>query len=156
MGQEIERKFLVVGDGWRQGAQGELMRQGYIPTQDARTVRVRQVGDRAYLTLKGPAVGLVRPEFEYPIPVADAQIILVTLCQPPLIEKTRYRLPLGNVVWEIDEFLGENQGLIIAEVELTSPDQVIDLPAWIGAEVSYDSRYQNSNLARHPFKSWNA
>ncbi|MBW4459243.1 MAG: CYTH domain-containing protein [Nodosilinea sp. WJT8-NPBG4] len=156
MGQEIERKFLVVGDSWRQGAQGELMCQGYIPTQDARTVRVRQVGDRAYITLKGPAVGLVRPEFEYPIPVADAQIILATLCQPPLIEKTRYRLPLGNVVWEIDEFLGENQGLIVAEVELTSADQVVDLPVWIGAEVSYDPRYQNSNLARHPFRSWNA
>lgn len=156
MGQEIERKFLVVGDGWRQSAQGELMCQGYIPTQDARTVRVRRVADRAYLTLKGPAVGLVRPEFEYPIPVADAQTILATLCQPPLIEKTRYRLPLGNVVWEIDEFLGENQGLIVAEVELTSPDQVIDLPDWIGAEVSYDPRYQNSNLARHPFRNWNA
>jgi adenylate cyclase len=156
MGQEIERKFLVVGDGWRQGAQGEPMCQGYIPTQDARTVRVRRVGDRAYLTLKGPAVGLVRPEFEYPIPVADAQTILTTLCQPPLIEKTRYRLPLGNVVWEIDEFLGDNQGLIVAEVELTGPDQIVDLPAWVGAEVSYDPRYQNSNLARHPFKSWNA
>ncbi|MBD1914819.1 MULTISPECIES: CYTH domain-containing protein [Cyanophyceae] len=156
MGQEIERKFLVVGDGWRQAAQGELIRQGYIPTQDARTVRVRRVGDRAYLTLKGPAVGLVRPEFEYPIPVADAQTMLATLCQPPLIEKTRYRLPLGNVVWEIDEFLGENQGLIVAEVELTSADQVVNLPDWIGAEVSYDSRYQNSNLARHPFRSWNA
>lgn len=154
MGQEIERKFLVTGDGWRQGAQGELMCQGYIPTQDARTVRVRRVGDRAYLTLKGPAVGLVRPEFEYPIPVADAQTILTTLCQPPLIEKMRYRLPLGNVVWEIDEFLGENQGLIVAEVELTSPDQVVDLPDWIGAEVSYDLRYHNSNLARHPFRSW--
>lgn len=156
MGQEIERKFLVVGDGWRQAAQGELICQGYIPTQDARTVRVRRVGDRAYLTLKGPAVGLVRPEFEYPISVGDAQTILTTLCQPPLIEKTRYRLPLGNVVWEIDEFLGENQGLIIAEVELTSADQVVNLPDWIGAEVSYDLRYQNSNLARHPFKSWNA
>lgn len=156
MGQEIERKFLVVGDGWRHAAQGEVMCQGYIPTQDARTVRVRRVGDRAYLTLKGPAVGLVRPEFEYPIPVADAQAMLATLCQPPLIEKTRYRLPLGNVVWEIDEFSGDNQGLIVAEVELTSPDQVVDLPAWIGAEVSYDSRYYNSNLARHPFKSWGA
>ncbi|MBD1875524.1 CYTH domain-containing protein [Nodosilinea sp. FACHB-131] len=156
MGQEIERKFLVVGDDWRQVAQGELICQGYIPTQDARTVRVRRVGDRAYLTLKGPAVGLVRPEFEYSIPVADAQTILATLCQPPLIEKTRYRLPLGNVVWEIDEFLGENQGLIVAEVELTSADQVVDLPDWIGAEVSDDPRYQNSNLARYPYRSWNA
>lgn len=156
MGQEIERKFLVVGDDWRQGAQGELMRQGYIPTQDARTVRVRRVGDRAYLTLKGPAVGLVRPEFEYPIPVADAQTILDTLCQPPLIEKTRYRLPRGNVVWEIDEFWGDNQGLIVAEVELTHADQVVDLPDWIGTEVTQDVRYQNSSLARYPFKIWAA
>jgi adenylate cyclase len=154
MGQEIERKFLVVGDGWRPEASGELMCQGYIPTEDARTVRVRQVGDRAYLTLKGPASGLVRPEFEYPIPVEDAQAILTTLCQPPLIEKTRYRLPLGNVIWEIDEFLGDNQGLIIAEVELTSPDQIVELPDWVGAEVSHDPRYLNANLARHPFNTW--
>ncbi|WP_035987773.1 CYTH domain-containing protein [Leptolyngbya sp. KIOST-1] len=154
MGVEIERKFLVVGDGWRGLAQGEVMRQGYIPTQDARTVRVRRAGDRAYLTLKGPAVGLVRPEFEYPIPVEDAESILATLCTPPLVEKTRYRLPLGAVVWEIDEFWGDNQGLIVAEVELNSPDQPVDLPEWIGAEVTADPRYQNSNLARRPFLTW--
>lgn len=155
MGQEIERKFLVIGDSWRRAAVGEVMRQGYIPTQDARTVRVRQVGDRAaYLTLKGSAVGLVRPEFEYPIPVEDAEVILETLCAPPLIEKTRYRLPLGEVVWEIDEFWGDNQGLIVAEVELTSPDQAVDLPDWVGAEVTHDLRYQNSNLARHPYNTW--
>lgn len=154
MGQEIERKFLVVGDAWRETAQGEVICQGYIPTQDARTVRVRRVGDRAYLTLKGPAVGLVRPEFEYPIPVDDAQTILDTLCQPPLIEKTRYRLPQGDIVWEIDEFWGDNQGLIMAEVELTRADQVVDLPEWIGVEVSGDSRYHNSNLARYPFSTW--
>ena len=156
MGEEIERKFLVVGDDWRREARAELIRQGYIPTQDARTVRVRRMGDRAYLTLKGPAVGLVRPEFEYPIPLDDAQVILDTLCQPPLIEKYRYRLPLGDLVWEVDEFLGDNQGLVVAEVELTHPDQVVELPAWIGAEVSHDLRYQNSNLARHPFNAWNA
>ena len=156
MGQEIERKFLVVGDGWRSAAEGTLIRQGYIPTQDARTVRVRQAGDRAYITLKGPAVGLVRPEFEYPIPLEDAQTILETLCQPPLIEKTRHRLPLGPVVWEIDEFWGDNQGLIVAEVELTDPDQVIERPDWLGTEVTNDLRYQNSNLARHPFTTWDA
>ncbi len=154
MGQEIERKFLVVGHSWRAIAQGEGMRQGYIPTQDARTVRIRQVGDRAYLTLKGPAVGLVRPEFEYPIPLDDAQTMLATLCEPPLIEKTRYRLPLGPVVWEIDDFHGQNQGLIIAEVELTKPDQVVALPDWVGTEVTHDLRYQNANLARHPFTAW--
>jgi len=132
------------------------MRQGYIPTADARTVRVRQVGDRAYLTLKGPAVGLVRAEFEYPIPVEDAQIILETLCQPPLIQKYRYRIPLENVVWEVDEFLGDNQGLILAEVELQTPDQPVPRPSWIGQEVSGDPRYFNSNLARHPFSHWSA
>lgn len=154
MGQEIERKFLVVGDVWREQAQGEVMRQGYIPTPDARTVRVRRVGDRAYLTLKGPAVGLVRPEFEYAIPVDDAQTMLDTLCQPPLIEKTRYRLPQGDIVWEIDEFWGDNEGLIMAEVELTHAEQVVELPDWIGLEVSGDARYYNSYLARNPFKTW--
>jgi adenylate cyclase len=154
MGQEIERKFLVVGDAWREQAQGEVICQGYIPTQDARTVRVRRVGDRAYLTLKGPAVGLVRPEFEYAIPADDAQTILDTLCQPPLIEKTRYRLPQGDIVWEIDEFWGDNEGLIMAEVELTQADQLVELPDWIGQEVSDDARYYNSYLARHPFKTW--
>lgn len=154
MGQEIERKFLVVGDRWRAGATGRLMRQGYIPTQDARTVRVRVVGEQGYLTLKGPAVGIVRPEFEYPIPLADAEAILATLCQPPLIEKYRYRIPIGDVVWEVDEFLGANQGLVVAEVELTSPDQTVDLPDWIGSEVTHDLRYGNSNLARHPFTAW--
>jgi CYTH domain-containing protein len=156
MGLEIERKFLVVGDSWRRTAVGEVMRQGYIPTQDARTIRVRQVGDRAYLTLKGPAVGLVRPEFEYPIPVEDAQVILETLCTPPLIEKTRYRLPLGDVVWEIDEFWGNNRGLIVAEVELASPEQAVDLPEWVGAEVTSDLRYQNSNLSRQPYSTWDS
>ncbi|HSM82947.1 MAG TPA: CYTH domain-containing protein [Nodosilinea sp.] len=154
MGLEIERKFLVVGEGWRGMAPPLRLCQGYIPTQDARTVRVRRMGDRAYLTLKGPAAGLVRAEFEYPIPVDDAQAMLETLCEPPLIDKYRYRIPLGQVVWEIDEFLGENQGLIVAEVELTSADQAVDLPDWVGAEVSHDPRYHNSNLARHPFRAW--
>lgn len=154
MGQEIERKFLVVGDRWRQGAIGTALRQGYLPTQDARTVRVRVVDGQGYLTLKGPAVGIVRPEFEYPIPLADAETILATLCQPPLIEKHRYRIPLGDVVWEVDEFWGANQGLIVAEVELTSPDQTVALPDWVGAEVTHDLRYSNSNLARHPFTEW--
>ncbi|MGB3201668.1 MAG: CYTH domain-containing protein [Nodosilinea sp.] len=154
MGLEIERKFLVVSDSWRHATRGEMMCQGYIPTQDTRTVRIRRVGDRGYLTLKGPAVGLVRPEFEYPIPLEDAQVILETLCEPPLIEKTRYKLPLGDIVWEIDEFWGANPGLIVAEVELSSPEQTIDLPQWVGAEVTSDLRYQNSNLARHPYSTW--
>jgi CYTH domain-containing protein len=162
MGQEIERKFLVISDAWRSGAQGQLLRQGYLPTQDARTVRIRLVGDvgteqgatHAYLTLKGPAIGLARAEYEYPIPAEDAAEILATLCQPPLIEKIRYRLPSGELLWEIDEFLGENQGLVLAEVELSHPQQPIELPPWVGLEVSEDPRYHNSNLARYPFCRW--
>ncbi|HIK45338.1 MAG TPA: CYTH domain-containing protein [Leptolyngbyaceae cyanobacterium M65_K2018_010] len=154
MAQEIERKFLVVNETWRPGATALPIRQGYIPTRNARTVRVRVVGEQGYLTLKGPAVGLVRPEFEYPIPLGDAETILATLCEPPLIEKYRYRIPAGEVVWEIDEFLGVNQGLIIAEVELASPSQVIALPTWVGLEVTHDPRYLNANLARHPFTQW--
>ncbi|MEY3298174.1 MAG: hypothetical protein RLZZ597_1434 [Cyanobacteriota bacterium] len=154
MGQEIERKFLVVHGGWRAGAFGKALRQGYIPTQDARTVRVRVVGDQGYLTLKGPALGMVRSEFEYPIPLTDAEVILATLCQPPLIEKTRYRIPIDDVVWEVDEFWGANAGLVMAEVELTTPDQPVALPDWVGEEVTYDLRYSNSNLARTPFSEW--
>jgi len=151
---EIERKFLIQNDSWRSGAQGLLLRQGYLPTQGKVTVRVRLAGDRAYLTLKGPAQGLVRPEFEYPIPLADATTLLATLCQEPLIEKYRYRIPVGDLVWEVDEFLGANQGLVVAEIELTSPDQPIDLPTWVGEEVSDDPRYLNANLVRNPFTLW--
>ncbi len=154
MGQEIERKFLVINESWRAGATGVAIRQGYIPTLDARTVRIRVLGDQGYITLKGPAVGIVRPEFEYPIPLTDAETILETLCAPPLIEKYRYRIAAGEVVWEVDEFFGANQGLILAEVELTAADQEIDLPDWVGLDVTQDLRYANSNLARHPFSQW--
>jgi adenylate cyclase len=155
MGQEIERKFLVVNDDWRQGLEGKLYRQGYIPTTDARTVRIRVVGSKGYLTLKGPVSNLTRPEFEYDIPLHDAQTMLNILCDPPLIEKYRYRLPVRSLVWEIDEFLGANAGLTVAEVELDTPDQSIELPPWIGPEVTDDKRYYNANLVRHPFCEWN-
>ena len=151
---EIERKFLVQDDSWRSGAQGVLLRQGYLPTQGKGTVRVRVAGEKAYLTIKGPTKGLVRSEFEYPIPLADATSLLASLCQEPLIEKYRYRIPVGDLVWEVDEFLGANQGLVVAEVELTSPDQPLNLPAWVGQEVSDDPRYRNSNLLQHPFTLW--
>lgn len=154
MGQEIERKFLINNSDWQGQVEGQLYRQGYIPTIDNRTVRVRIVANTGYLTLKGPALNLVRSEFEYEIPLADAQTMLDTLCEPPLIEKYRYRLPVDDVVWEIDEFVGANEGLLIAEVELTSPDQVVSLPSWIGDEVTGDPKYYNSNLARHPFQQW--
>ncbi len=154
MAKEIERKFLVQSDAWRALAEGRYYCQGYVPTQGKQTVRVRIIGDQAYLTLKGPVVGMSRSEFEYAIPLADAQAILAELCQQPLIEKHRYRIPLGHIVWEVDEFLGENQGLILAEVELTHAEQTVDLPAWIGEEVTGDPRYYNSNLVKNPFKDW--
>lgn len=154
MGTEIERKFLVKGAGWRSLAQGVVYRQGYITASPDRTVRVRVAGDQGYLTLKGASQGISRSEYEYAIPLQDATEMLDQLCQRPLIEKTRYRIPWGDVVWEVDEFAGENQGLIMAEVELTDPDQTVTLPEWIGAEVSADPRYFNANLARHPFRNW--
>lgn len=154
MGVEIERKFLVTSDRWRDLAPGVLYRQGYISTQPERTVRVRIVGDRAFITLKGVTEGIARSEFEYPIPVEDANQILNVLCASPLIEKYRHKINLNGLVWEVDEFLGENQGLVIAEVELENAEQAIDLPDWIGEDVSHDARYYNSNLVNHPFSRW--
>ncbi len=154
MAKEIERKFLVQNDTWRTLAEGRHYCQGYIPTQGKQTVRVRMIGDQGYLTLKGPAKGISRSEFEYKIPLADAQAILTELCQQPFIEKYRYRIPMGDVVWEVDEFLGENQGLILAEVELTEADQIVELPPWIGQEVTGEPRYYNASLVKYPFKDW--
>ncbi|NDJ15782.1 CYTH domain-containing protein [Myxacorys almedinensis] len=151
---EIERKFLISSDAWRTLATGTLYRQGYIPSTDGRTVRVRIVGQQGYLTIKGKTQGISRAEFEYPIPVDDATQLLDTICEPPLIEKYRYRIRLDSVLWEVDEFLGENQGLVIAEVELETETQAIALPSWVGQEVSGDLRYYNANLAKHPFQRW--
>ncbi|MBT9314117.1 CYTH domain-containing protein [Leptothoe spongobia] len=154
MAKEIERKFLLRNDAWRSLAEGRYYCQGYIPTQGKQTVRARIIDQQGYLTLKGPTQGISRSEFEYEIPLVDAQMILTELCQQPLIEKHRYRIPLGKVVWEVDEFLGQNQGLTLAEVELTHELQTVELPHWIGKEVTGDPRYYNSNLVRHPFKDW--
>ncbi|BBD62561.1 adenylate cyclase [Nostoc sp. HK-01] len=154
MAKEIERKFLVKGDAWRNLGVGGVYRQGYIATQKAVTVRVRIANDRGYLTIKSPSVNCSRSEFEYEIPLADAQEMLDTLCDRPLIEKVRYKVKLGDLTWEIDEFDGDNKGLIVAEVELSDVNQQIELPEWIGEEVSHESRYFNSNLARFPFSKW--
>jgi adenylate cyclase len=154
MATEIERKFLVTGEEWRKSATGTIYRQGYIFSDVRRTVRVRVAGEKGFLTIKGAAVGLVRPEFEYAIPIADAMLMLDTLCDRPLIEKTRYVLKQGDLTWEIDEFAGENQGLIVAEVELTDENQPVELPSWIGPEVSHDPRYFNAALAKNPFSHW--
>ncbi|MHC5774409.1 CYTH domain-containing protein [Nostoc sp.] len=154
MAKEIERKYLVRGDNWRGLAEGSVYRQGYIATQDKATVRIRIVGQKSYLTIKGPNIKYSRLEFEYPIPVEDAQEILETLCERPFIEKIRYKIESGGLIWEIDEFDGVNKGLILAEVELSDEKQQFELPTWIGEEVSDDSRYFNSNLVKHPFSQW--
>ncbi|MEH2263653.1 CYTH domain-containing protein [Nostoc sp.] len=154
MAKEIERKYLVRGDSWRGLAEGSVYRQGYIATQDKTTVRIRIVGEKSYLTIKGPSIKYSRLEFEYLIPVKDAQEILETLCERPFIEKVRYKIEFGGLIWEIDEFDGVNKGLILAEVELNDENQQIELPNWIGQEVSDDSRYFNSNLVKHPFSQW--
>ncbi|MBX3707783.1 MAG: CYTH domain-containing protein [Pseudomonadales bacterium] len=154
MGTEIERKFLVRGDAWRDAARGTRLRQGYLSSDPARTVRVRSAGAAAWLTIKGPPEGLVRAEFEYPIPVADATILLDTLCERPLIDKVRHVVEYAGHTWEIDEFQGENAGLVVAEVELEHADEPVQLPPWVGAEVTDDPRYQNANLVRAPYTRW--
>jgi adenylate cyclase len=154
MAVEIERKFLVTSDAWRMGSTGTLYIQGYIAATSKSTVRVRVAGDTAYLTLKGKVANLSRTEFEYPIPVADAHQMLSQWCAPLIVEKTRYQIPVGSLVWEVDEFLGLNRGLIVAEVELSSPTQEIMLPDWVGAEVSHEARYYNSSLAQAPYSTW--
>jgi CYTH domain-containing protein len=154
MGTEIERKFLVVGDGWRPGPPGVLVRQGYLAQSPTCTVRVRVAGDEAYLTIKGETTGISRREYEYPIPAEEANEMLDVLCPKPLIEKVRHYRDFGGLRWEIDEFLGENAGLILAEVELESEDREITLPDWAGADVSDDPRYYNVNLARMPYTKW--
>jgi CYTH domain-containing protein len=154
MPTEIERKFLLKNDDWRSLGTGVFYCQGYLVSSPSKTVRVRIAGDQAYLTIKGATTGIARAEYEYAIPVDHAQELLQTLCEPALIQKNRYRVELGELVWEIDEFSGENQGLIVAEVELVNEQQAIALPNWVGAEVSHDPRYYNANLAKSPYCRW--
>lgn len=154
MGLEIERKFLVRDLRWKSLAQGVLLRQGYLSSTPERVVRVRIEGDRALLTVKGRNIGAARGEWEYPIPLFDAQTFLDELCERPIIEKLRYRIPWHGLVWEVDEFLGENAGLVVAEVELHTVDQSFDKPEWVGEEVTEDARYYNANLLRHPYSKW--
>jgi adenylate cyclase len=150
---EIERKFLVAGEQWREGAQGVRIAQGYLSQDPGRTVRIRLAGDAGFLTIKGRSEGIRRAEFEYAIPFQEAQDLL-GLCLPSVIDKTRYRIPHAGHIWEVDEFHGENAGLIIAEVELEDDSICPDLPPWVGAEVSSETRYFNSCLAVHPFGKW--
>lgn len=154
MGKEIERKFLVKGEEWKRGAKGTVYRQGYLSSAKERVVRVRTIEDKGFLTIKGITKGVSRSEFEYEISAEDAGLMLDGICEKPLIEKKRYKVPVGGLVFEVDEFFGENAGLVVAEVELQDENQTIDLPAWVGDEVSGDPRYFNSNLIKHPFTKW--
>jgi adenylate cyclase len=154
MGVEIERKFLVTGDAWRRLGEPVLLRQGYLSTDPARTVRVRIEGEQGVLTVKGKNQGATRGEWEYPIPLPEAAELLDTLCPAPLVEKYRTRVTVGNHVWEVDEFLGANKGLLVAEIELTAEDEMFLLPDWVGAEVTGDARYYNSSLIKQPYSQW--
>jgi len=156
MGVEIERKFLIredADDRWLREAHGIPYVQGYLSRERGRTVRVRIAGDKAYLTIKGEVQGISRAEFEYPIPVEDARAML-TLCDGPLIDKTRHLIPHEGHVWEVDIFHGKNEGLIIAEIELEKETQEVPMPEWVGKEVTGDRRYYNSSLADYPFGIW--
>ena len=154
MAIEIERKFLVKDKSWKEGATGKLYRQGYLSREKGSTVRVRRVEERAFLTVKGAGDGLSRPEYEYEIPLPDGQELLDTLCAQPLIEKNRFLVHYAGMVWEVDEFLGENSGLVVAEIELSSPEQNFAKPSWLGVEVTGDPHYYNSSLCGSPYSSW--
>ncbi len=159
MGVEIERKFLVKNESWQRDPEGgmisgTLFKQGYLPAEGDTVVRVRIEGEEAKLTIKGKVEGISRLEYEYDIPLMDAEELLAKLCRKPIVEKTRYCRTEGELVWEIDVFSGVNQGLVIAELELSNENQKITLPSWAGKEVSGDARYYNVNLIDHPFCQW--
>jgi len=154
MAKEIERKYLVQVDAWVPQGEGIHFKQGYLNSQKERVVRVRIEGTKAKLTIKGITTGVTRSEFEYALPVEDAAILLDNLCEQPLIDKHRHKEVHGGKTWEIDVFHGENEGLVVAEVELGSEDEKIELPAFVTKEVSSDPRYFNSNLLKNPFKNW--
>ncbi len=162
MGTEIERKYLVKQAKWRSHKEklqqqfpeiGKKYCQGYIPTSNGTTVRLRTIGQQAYLTIKSKTKGYTRSEFEYPIPIEDAEQMLEALCLKPLIEKIRYEINYDDLIWEVDEFFGENEGLIIAEVELKNEQQQINIPSWIDKEVN-DKKYFNSSLIKYPYSQW--
>jgi adenylate cyclase len=157
MATEIERKFLLVSDEWRQSvSRSESFRQGYLSNNPRASVRVRIADDKANLNIKGMTLGVIRPEYEYAIPLQDAVELLDQLCARPLIEKTRHFVEYGGKLWEIDEFHGDNAGLVVAEVELESADETIAMPAWAGREVSHLERYYNVRLTQYPYSQWTA
>jgi adenylate cyclase len=153
---EIERKFLVANDDWRPDASSTRLRQGYLCVGEVATVRVRIGGGEAWLTIKGPTRGLSRTEAEYAITVTEAEAMLEYAAASSIIDKTRHVIRHGDHLWEIDEFHGDNEGLIVAEVELTREDEQPQLPDWVGTEVSHDPRYRNASLATNPYRDWDA
>ena len=152
-GLEIERKFLLKNDNWREGAVGVHYKQAYLNEKGDNTVRVRIEGEKAKLTIKGKSSNISRLEFEYDIPMEDAEA-LFSLAKTPIVEKYRYKIMYAGNCWEVDEFLGLNRGLVVAEIELESETQPFEKPDWIGMEVSGDKRYTNANLARKPYCEW--
>jgi adenylate cyclase len=155
MATEIERKFLVRSDEWRAHVRERVhMRQGYLSSGSRCSIRVRIAGEHAFLNLKAKRSGMTRLEYEYPIPRQDADEIFAAMCEGPLIEKHRHEIASGEHVWEVDEFAGENAGLIVAEIELDSEAEQFEHPSWLGEEVTHDERYYNFNLATHPFRTW--
>lgn len=154
MGKEIEYKFLVTSDIYKKLGNCTYYKQGYLSLDKERTVRVRVVGSTGYITVKGKTEGASRAEFEYVVPVEDAMTMLNELCIKPLIEKYRYKIDINDLVWEVDEFLGENVGLVVAEVEVPYEGYVVEKPEWVGKEVTSDSRFFNSNLIHYPYSRW--
>ncbi len=155
MGLEIERKFLVINDRWKAGVESEsALKQGYLAAQPGLAIRVRIDGDRAQLNIKGGTEGIRRSEYEYEIPLADAEEMLANLTTGNIIDKTRYRVRCGDHLWDLDLFHGDNDGLVVAEIELESETESFVLPDWAGEEVSGDARYFNANLIQHPYRDW--
>lgn len=155
MALEIERKFLVKSNSWKKLTKGIHYKQGYLSTDKNRTVRVRTINNKAFLTIKGISVGATRKEFEYEIPFDEGNEMLNELCFQPIIEKIRYKLKVENgLVWEIDEFLGQNKGLILAEIELEYEEQNFIKPDWLGDEVTTNPKFYNSSLVKFPFSKW--
>lgn len=155
MGIEIERKFLMNSEKWEllEKPAGEFYRQGYLLTEPTKTIRVRQTSEQGFLTIKGISFGATRKEFEYEIPLEEARELLDHFAVAEL-SKIRYKISIGNHVWEVDEFLGKNEGLIVAEIELTSEDEHFEIPDWIGREVTGEEKYYNSNLVLKPYETW--
>jgi len=155
MGLEIERKFLLLNDSWREQVERRIeIQQGYLAQDERSAIRVRIFGQQAHLNIKATDDGIRRHEFEYEIPLEDARALFEHVVKGPVVEKVRHELTVGRHLWEIDEFLGANAPLVVAEIELASADEPFERPAWLGKEVSTDRRYYNSNLARKPFSQW--